>query len=361
LDFNKVEECSDQLHANDMKLDLFNLLHSGYDGVFHEADCYGTDRKDRIWSQTKGFSPAWVSSDGIRVLVYSLSSAVIGVCKSEINHIGTIAHEMGHYLSIPDLYDRNGGGTGIGAIGIMGSGHGWDGTGNKPSIMNAWSRDQLGWSTTTEIAESGRYTLQASSDSNQIYKISRGFPDGEYLLLENKQPKSYDVDLPHGGIVIWHIDEKATKIFNLLNQNEGYPGQSGWPSNGKHYSVALLQADGKYDLEKGNNYGDAGDIFHGEGVNRLGPSLDLMKGPFPNTDSYQAGDVQQTGIVIHSISKSGDSMDFDVSFPGDESEASIAFAPEIVEEKEAAYSSSSDYFGALIQDFNGLLYDYQGN
>ena len=48
--------------------------------------------------------------------------------------------------------------------------------------------------------------------------------------------------------MIYHIDEKAN------NQgSRGYPGKAGWPSD--HYMVSVLQADGNYDIEKGNNLG----------------------------------------------------------------------------------------------------------
>ena len=58
-----------------------------------------------------------------------------------------------------------------------------------------------------------------------------------------------------------------------------------------------MQADGLYELEKKANRGNAGDLF--QPGQSLGPSNDPLAGPFPNTDSYQAGNLTQTGIKIH--------------------------------------------------------------
>ena len=101
--------------------------------------------------------------------------------------------------------------------------------------------------------------------------------------------------------MIWHIDTLKDQT------DEGYPGQSGWPGNGRHYKVALLPADGDYDLENDVNGGDAGDVYPYGSVNSIGPGPNV----YPNTDSYQGGTISQTGVTISNIqSGSGDNMQF---------------------------------------------------
>jgi immune inhibitor A len=102
--------------------------------------------------------------------------------------------------------------------------------------------------------------------------------------------------------LIWHIDNKK-----FSNQDQGFPGQAGWPENNNHYKVAVLQADGNYDLERNSGRGDGGDVFQQDGVNSLGPGPD-----YPNTDGYQDGIVVVTGVTVSNIKiSSGDIMVFD--------------------------------------------------
>jgi hypothetical protein len=124
--------------------------------------------------------------------------------------------------------------------------------------------------------------------------------------------------MPQGGLAIWHIDESAPQ-----NTNPGYPGQAGWPYNGKHYKVALLQADGLYQLERPiGNKGDAGDLYRGD----VGGVTAINLNTVPNTNAYQGGNVYPTGHQIDGIGASGFGMTFhftsttwvDFAFPGNE-------------------------------------------
>ena len=74
--------------------------------------------------------------------------------------------------------------------------------------------------------------------------------------------------------------------------------------------VAVLQADGNYNLERNQNRGDAGDYWNSG--QELLPSTDVNTGPFPNTDSYQGGNLVKTQISITDISASGPVMSFTV-------------------------------------------------
>lgn len=214
-----------------------------------------------------------------------------------------------------DLYDRNRGGRGLGGFCIMASSWGFDYSQYYPGFPSAYVRMKLGWDFPQIPVAGTNVVANAEMPSNsgmpQLYMIGEefGFPPGEYLLIENRQRYGLDSLLPLGGLAIYHVDEKAGL------DNEGYPGQGNWPQNGLHYRVALLQADGFYNLERGDNPGGSRDFFRGDDVYELLPSNDPLSGPFPNTDAYQGGNVYSTGVEIYGISASGDTMTFEFYHP----------------------------------------------
>ena len=274
------------------------------------VDCYDSTTENRIWSHQRADAKKWCGSEDVCMERYQIVTGLWGRCTTEIGHIGVVGHELGHFLGLLDMYDTDDKvGRGIGSFGLMGNCWGFDSSQLHPPIMDPWSKILLGWLKPTTLSQSGRYSIRAVLNTPEVYMIAEGFPPGEYLLIENRQPQGFDSDLPQGGLVIWHVDELAS--YNT----EGFPGQSGWPGNANHYKVAVLQADGLYNLERGEGYGDGGDVWQGEGVNSLGPSTTTELGPFPNTDSYQGGYLLQTGIQIRDISMAGETMTFTLILP----------------------------------------------
>ncbi len=185
---------------------------------------------------------------------------------------------------------------------------GFDGSQYYPPHMSAWSKIQLGWVTPTLITASGTYTARQACTYPDVFQISKNFPASEYLLVENRQSCNFDANIPGPGLAVFHIDDSAGYT------TEGYPGQTGWPTNGNHYRVALLQADGLYNLEKGNNRGDATDLFSAGGVTSISPTGTSGGQAYPNTKAYKGGVIVDTGITISGIGASSSSMSFTVSF-----------------------------------------------
>ena len=276
---------------NDGWVDSIGIIHSGYGAEFNG------DKINHIWSHKWGF-PKWTSKKtGIQITDYFITSGLWGTSGNQMARIGTFSHEFGHYLGLPDLYDTEYDGRGLGKYSLMANSWGFDGSQMYPGMLDAWSRTKLGWANVVEITQPGEYTLLYPT----VYKISRGFPVNEYLLLENRQASNYDRTLPTSGIAIYHIDDNMNSYYS-----QGFPNQLNWPYNGKHYRVALLQADGLYELERNANSGDLKDFY--SNYSRLSPYTN------PNTNSYQNGNLKMTGIDIIVSSSPSNIMSFTVNF-----------------------------------------------
>lgn len=291
FDWAKYDEDKDGI------IDSLIVMHSGYGAEYGNTDPSGVAAENRIWTHSMGppVTAGWSSTDGsFKLGTYAVASAFHGHEGQGITKIGVILHEMLHTFGIPDLFDmsRSDKGGGIGSYSIMSDAWGQGNDASYPGHLDAWSKITLGWVTPKPIGASGTYTMLPSEYEADIYIIDEPYPEGEYLLIENRQKMLYDGKMwdGAGGALIWHIDE--TKDFNT---QEGGPYQSGWPENGNHYKVALLQADGLYELEQNINAGHAND-FYTTGK-QLGPGGSL--GAYPNTDSYQdGGNIFSTNITV---------------------------------------------------------------
>lgn len=135
-----------------------------------------------------------------------------------------------------------------------------------------------------------RVQLPDVKDGRKVVKLWKdGAPQSEYFLVENRQQKGRDADLPSGGLLLWHIDER--KEDNTSEQT--------------HYKVGLVQSDGEADLERKEDQGDNGDPFPGLKSVRLVNSTTN-----PSTNAHNGA---PTGIVISNISDNADVMTFTVS------------------------------------------------
>jgi len=104
-----------------------------------------------------------------------------------------LAHEFGHQLGLPDLYNIVSGGTGIGIWGNMGSGGqlgvGLGGRrvdGILPAGLSAWSRYYLGWASVDTVA-TFREAIHLSAVEKVPAEIIRvDISNDEYFLIENR-------------------------------------------------------------------------------------------------------------------------------------------------------------------------------
>jgi M6 family metalloprotease-like protein len=300
VDFSQFDD------DNDGVIDSITFLHSGYGAEWVSTDQYGTSYFDRMWSHRWSI-PTWTSAEGVTVSDYHISPGLWGVSGSEPGHIGVVVHETGHFFGIPDLYDTNGNGQGIGNWDVMAAGSwGFDGSQQNPTHMSAWTKMNLGWMQPQLLGPGTGLVLQELANHPEAFLIQNGYPQGEYLLLEYRNQVGFDAAIPQPGLLVWHVDEtKGILGFNNVNADEGYPGQSGWPSNNNHYRLALLQADGGYDMEMNFDRGDSADPYHDGGVDQINDSTT------PSLESYQGGSITSAGNDLNDITENGSSGSFD--------------------------------------------------
>ncbi|MBQ8403681.1 MAG: M6 family metalloprotease domain-containing protein [Clostridia bacterium] len=130
-------------------------------------------------------------------------------------NFGVFAHELGHYLGAPDLYDTDGQkyDNAVGWASMMASGS----HGTTPAHFDPYMLSEYGFYSYTSVLKDGEYTLysKASKEGDyNILKLSTPNP-GEYFLIENrnssiKDGSTFDGSISH-GILIWHIDENIHK------------------------------------------------------------------------------------------------------------------------------------------------------
>ena len=156
--------------------------------------------------------------------------------------IGTLAHELGHYLGLPDLYDTGSSGGAWSKyeclyLSLMDSGcYGEDLSGNSlPFSLDIWSRVRLGWvepvtlePDTDPVSIAGSFDRYA--DDPIVLRVNTP-RENEYYLIENRRFTGWDAGMGGyyskaatsggedrgGGLILWHIDEDIIDAYNDWN------------------------------------------------------------------------------------------------------------------------------------------------
>jgi immune inhibitor A len=227
-----------------------------------------TGNVNNVWSHQwqlsntgSGCPGPYHTNDGVDIDQYSMEPERFETVTGRIT-VGVFAHEFGHVLGLPDLYDRDGSTYGIGwfclmAAGSWGDGNGQGLPGEYPTHLCAWSKYQLGFVSPVAISRHGVSRLEHemiadAADNAVSYRLLEdpNGPDwdwsgsiGEYFLVENRFRSGFDISLPGDGLLILHCDDSQTH-----NDNENHP------------LVGIMQADGDDDFLL-PNWGSEADLW----------------------------------------------------------------------------------------------------
>ena len=239
--------------------------------------------------------------------------------------VGSMAHEFGHYLGLPDLYDTSAlqqsiepedESAGIGYWGIMGHGNrGWNERGG-PNPFSSWSLAQLGWlglgndQLTVVERDLEGILFDDVNEGGSVYMLSESVGQRYYLVeFRRRRASYYERNLPAEGLLIWRINPLVAGNENERNSlvelvcadgqyaDAGFPlGHVVDPFSGRD-NLDFWSADVAYREAFGGNLGDAGDVWDG----------------IRYTDFWAASNpAAAPGIAVTNIRPVGDQMVADV-------------------------------------------------
>ncbi len=311
---------------------------------------------DNIWPHKSSLGSYEYETDdlganGSNVIVksYAVNPELAGggdCYTNTIRPIGVYAHEFGHILGLPDLYDRdnsNGDSEGIGHWCLManGSWQGWGG--DTPAHMSSWCKSEMGWLEPV-VLSSDEISLNIPQVETNPYAVKIWEDDyfwSRYFLVENRQPVGFDSDLEGPGLIIYHVDE---------NRRYGSYRFSSGPANDDetHKLVDVEEADGLDDMDNEVNRGDAGDPFPGTSNN-----FTFNDNSYPSASRY---DNTETGIAIFNISSSDSLMTADVNIRPQYGYA-LAYDELGMSGSGWGYNDSRTHFGGVLftPDVSGFL------
>jgi M6 family metalloprotease-like protein len=194
-----------------------------YDGVFivFAGDGVQTSRGGLYWPHRARFT-----HDKKQYSYFIVPEARRG----KMTDISVICHEFGHMLGLPDLYARpeNPGSEGVGV---------WDAMSNqlpngRPQHFSAWSKEQMGWLNPVVIDPRVKQKLilaPIEDSASECLKVMVRADGSEYFLLENRQKKGWDKELPADGLLIWRVlpgSNRGTQQV-YLEEAHGVEGPTG--------------------------------------------------------------------------------------------------------------------------------------
>lgn len=199
---------------HDGMVDMIIFIGAGY------ASNYGGNNSNYLWPHKSLLYDydhySYLRYNGIFAGTYAATVEMYG-WEAEANNtpmgIGTIAHEFGHVLGLPDTYDTDYSGSGgqshdPGDWDVMASGNNLNQS-RTPCGYNLWERYALGWANPPVLDQAGSYSLNPLNTSNEGFIL--GTPvEKEYFMLENRQQTGWDAYLPGHGMLIFRVDSTST-------------------------------------------------------------------------------------------------------------------------------------------------------
>lgn len=193
---------------------------------------------------------------------YAISAELMGY---ELGGIGTLCHEFGHVMGLPDFYDIN---YGVNyklrltpnEWNIMDGGS-YNGDSHCPPNYDPWEKYFFGWITPENPGDDAQYmSLVANGlDGYNPYQINASgnqetaTTEGLNYYVENRQQQGWDEYVPAEGMVIWKVD------FNTQAWMQNSPNTV---ANSPRYTLIIPEG-----TRIGGSYGEQNVWPYGTGEN----------------------------------------------------------------------------------------------
>ena len=249
--------------------DVWDRYDQDEDGNFEEADGYidhfqavhagegedaggGAQGEDAIWSHRwyvnqTDFGTTGPTVEGEDVLFGGSEIGNTGfwigdyTVEAENGGLGVFAHEFGHDLGLPDLYDTNGGENSTAFWTLMSSGswlnHGVDDIGTTPGHYGPWEKLQLGWLDYSVVSTGEGGTFDLNPANLQV----EGQDQAIVIDVPDEAVETNYVS-PNGGHAWWtgSADDLNTTLERTLNLSG--------------YKSVVVSAKAWFNIEDGYDY-----------------------------------------------------------------------------------------------------------
>lgn len=252
----------------DGKVDIVYFVHAGWgENILSYTDADGNQNNmdpDAIWAKEGTSSVSVTTEEGQRITFacYGVSAEARFIDGNKMSNdakgdfaptgynpdnmkmdgIGVCLHEISHALGLPDFYDLNGKAYGMDVWSIMDYGE-YANSGYNPGIYNAYERNFMGWEELPVLTEPQVVTLRCFADGGHGYKVLSPYSNNEYYVIENRQPKGWDVmacKYAH-GMMVTHVDYLQSKwTGNRVNTLSGEEGTA------DHFHMMPIAANNQY-------------------------------------------------------------------------------------------------------------------
>ncbi|GAB2778223.1 immune inhibitor A [Nocardioides salsibiostraticola] len=224
-------------------IDHFQVVHAGGD----EADGDDQQGEDAIWShrwyvQTTPIGTGGPANNPLGGTEIGSTGLWVGdyTMQPENGGMSVFAHEYGHDLGLPDLYDTAGGSNGVNFWSMMAqsreSGPNDEAIGTRGADFGAWEKLQLGWLDYETVLPSQNRTLELGPHEYNSDKAQA------VAVVLPKKTQTTDLVPPFAGEKSWWSgtgDDLANTMSRQINLPAG---------------EATLSMQANYDIEAGYDY-----------------------------------------------------------------------------------------------------------